>query len=226
MARGNNRNKALKKARAGKARATPIRTLHSDLEKLAIATGIQPMPSIMDVPKMVVTPRRTFTVKQNAFYQNLTTTATGTFGAVVLTLNSFSNSTAFASLFDSWKILQATVRFVPQVRPGTGVAMGPLLTAIDYDDAVVPTTSAQLREYESMYEVPWGNYVERTWVPSVANAVYSGAFTSFAQYRGWIDVGSPGVQWYGLKWATDSAVAVTNAYVIELEAVLQFQCVR
>lgn len=184
--------------------------------------------SVMDVPRLPFKKNRvyTFTIKSIPGIQ-LADIATGTGFALFGTLGSLNNSTAYTTIFDSYRILQLTTSFIPVATAfgsGTTVSHGALLTAIDYDDANAPSTSADLVNYDSCQIDRVGNFVERTYNPKVAAAVYSGAFTSFAQSSLWIDCASPNVQHYGLKYFIEPSTGSTSpTWDIHATYVIQFK---
>lgn len=145
---------------------------------------------------------------------------------IQIALTSFTNITAYQTLWDSYRILQVTVRFFPCATPPLSGSQGPVYTAIDYDDATT-TTLSQLLEYDTLQMCQPGTYFERTFQPRAANALYSGAFTSFGQMKSpWIDLASAGVLHYGLKIATPNGTVATPLYNTTISAVIQFRNIR
>lgn len=141
-------------------------------------------------------------------------------------LSSFTNVSAYQTLWDSYRILQITVRFFPCATPPLSGSQGPVYTAVDYDDATT-TTLSQLLEYDTLQMCQPGTYFERTFTPRVANALYSGAFTSFGQVKSpWIDLASAGVLHYGLKIATPNGTVATPLFNTTVSAVIQFRNIR
>jgi len=219
----------------GRAQGGPSRSQTREMVKaitdLKIATAVHPTPRIVDVPRILMRGPKKYTVVNNFFWGNIvTSTSSVTSGAVYVTLSSLPQTSSFATIFDSWRVLQFTVRFVPSLSMLTAVANPPLLTVIDYDDATAPTTTGALRAYDTLLVTPFGQaggYVERTVNPKIAIAAFSGAFTSYAQASKWVDCASPGIQWYGVKYAIDMTAGSYNpAYDIEVDAVMQFKSVR
>jgi len=205
-----------------------LRTVTKALNNLTVVTAIKPTPSVRDIPKMLMSPIQTFTIKQNYYSSTLTTSAaTGVFGATNVTLNQLTLATSFQAVFDAYRFLQVTIRFVPLVPASPGSSNYSLLTVLDYDDSNVPTTTASLRAYDTLYESSFGQYHERTFVPRIALAAYSGTFTSYAQgVNTWCDIASGTVQWYGLKYGVDQCTLAIAAYEIQVDAVIQFKSVR
>jgi len=218
------RRSGLKKSssRSSKARSELVKAL-TDLK---IATALQPTPRVVDVPRILLKPRK-YTVAQNWFFGNLSSsTSAPAFAQVNFSLGNSPIASAFEGCFDSWRILQATVRFVPLTQPAIGSTFAPLLTVLDYDDSVAPTTTAQLRAYDTLQEVPFGHYQERTVIPKLALAAYQGAFTAYAMSSSWIDCAYPNVLWYGVKAGIDTTAIAYAAYGIEVDCVFQFRSVR
>jgi len=149
---------------------------------------------------------------------NITTSSTiETDGAFTFSLSQLPNATSFAALFDRYRIRQARVTFNPNAVEGTltsGVTAGPIYTVLDYDDPT-PITIANLVNYDNLKTAPAGAFFERTLTPRVALAAYSGVFTSFAQGNPnqWIDVASPSVQYYGIKFGLPIGLAASGTVV-------------
>jgi len=128
-------------------------------------------------------------------------------------LNQVVGSSDFTNLFDEYRINCVVVKLIPRVNTVQTLANGTeipnnyvpnLHWVYDYDDANVPSNTDTLLEY--------GNYRVKafdrpiTWKikPKYALAAYSGAFTSYKPMRGWLDVASPSIQHYGVKFAVDT----------------------
>jgi len=196
------------------------------VRELQYTTATKPTPGVYDIPKIILAPINTYTVKNNYFTANLVTSAAvSTFGSVVIALNQLTKQTSYAAVFDAYRFKQVTVRFVPLTPPSAGNS--PLLTVVDYDDSTALTTTSQLRAYDNLYEVPFGSYCERTFAPKYAVGTYSGAvFTSFSQNDGWCDIASNTIQWYGLKYGIDTTTLAQTAWSIEVDVIVQFRSIR
>jgi hypothetical protein len=136
-------------------------------------------------------------------------------------LSNFDNYTEYTGLFDQYMIQQIEVWLEPQ-NPASNQSYGELAMAIDLDDASVGTISSIQNKQGCM----WGNGSSGRYMrfrPHVAVAVYSGAFTSFANEPScWIDCASPSVQHYGLKVGT-LATAAAIVYSLTIRAVVSFR---
>lgn len=132
-------------------------------------------------------------------------------------LSSFADYTAYVALFDQYRIDMLEIYITPQSSQSTVISnTGELVTAIDLDDASTPSSYNSVAAHQSslMTSNTEGHY--HKWIPHMAIAVYSGAFTSFANApAGWLDCGSPNVQHYGLKFAsTTTSVAMVLDMVV------------
>jgi hypothetical protein len=132
-------------------------------------------------------------------------------------------SSAFVTgLFDSYRIIAVNVQFIPT--SGAAMNAGSIYTVIDYDDTTITSISALL-QYETLQVMPTGSFLERTLEPRAAQALYSGAFSSFGQTFGghkgpWIDTASTGVAYYGVKVGA-SASTTAQTYNVVATYVLQ-----
>jgi hypothetical protein len=110
---------------------------------------------------------------------------------------------------------------------GVGAAYVPLYTCIDYDDGSL-VTIAQMQSYDNIMVTSLGQYHERVFTPKIAIAVYNGStFTGYGMGNTWCDCSNPGVPWYGVKWAMPLvAGSGYAAYSVQVDAVMQFRCMR
>jgi hypothetical protein len=135
----------------------------------------------------------------------------------------FQISTVALTMFDQYKIEQLEIWLTPDTTV-TNLSRTMIASAIDLDDAATPTSFLTVSDKQGSLVTSGqaGHY--HKWKPHMATAVYSGAFTSFAnEPAGWIDSGSPNVQHYGVKSATSGADGVVVRYSLEVRGVLSFR---
>lgn len=147
-------------------------------------------------------------------------TATPVTGAFTFQLSSVNDYTSYQAVFDQYAIVAAVVRIIPDSSSAI-TNTGPLLTAIDYDDATAPTSLLALREYATLVSTGGREAQTRVVYPRMAVAAYSGAFTSYANQRSWVDIASSSVQYFGLKYGIDTT---TTAISYDVEISLVFCC--
>ncbi len=114
--------------------------------------------------------------------------------------------TSWAAIFDQYCIPVAVCQIRGSENVATVAQGGPqprIYSVLDHDDANV-ISIATAKEYSSCKEQRLVDNVTRVIYPRVAIGAYSGAFTSFANQRSWIDCGSPNVQHYGLKTSIEA----------------------
>lgn len=123
-------------------------------------------------------------------------------------LTLLDQASTFQALFDQYRITNVTVQFRPLFSrqnfvPGSDIP--PLIyTVVDYDDGVVPSSLATLREYQNLTIHECDPFAV-SFRPRIAMAAYGGAFTSYANMGNtWVDCASSGVLHYGLK------IGITN----------------
>jgi hypothetical protein len=137
-------------------------------------------------------------------------------------MSAFTASASLLAVFDQYRFDQIEVWLEPVAAAGT-TAFGQFISAVDLDDANVPTLASQVQDHPMALVGTGGAGHYHKWKPHMAVAVYSGAFNSFAnEPAGWIDSGSPNVQHYGIKTVT-SGFAATIAYTITVRAVISFR---
>jgi hypothetical protein len=138
-------------------------------------------------------------------FSTITSSNVGTsFSTFNFTLGALARSATFVALFDMYRIRLIEMEFIPgQSEQSTGGSnAGLFLTVVDNNDSSpLATFNEGLGRTDAL--VGGGcDSQRRTFVPHVADAVYSGAFTSFGSVASpWLDCNSANVQHYGLKTA-------------------------
>jgi len=98
---------------------------------------------------------------------------------------------------------------------------------IDYDNGTALTSTAAAREYDNCMILTPAESGERIFIPRMALAAYSGAFTSYANVEPqWIDTASTGVIHYGLKYfipAVTSGQTMLQSWEINVEYYVSFR---
>jgi len=180
------------------------------------------LPLVRDIQEIRFTRQQLVTIQRT--YAGGTITPSTTIpqaGALSFALSSLPDYTEFTALFDQYRIIQASVSFEPTSLVSTST---PLITVLDYDDAVVPTSLNMLYEYETMQSSTSGTMQKRVLTPKLALAAYSGVFTSFgvAPTGTWIDSASPSVLYYGVKWYNDAQTG--NNTSINWDIIVSLTC--
>jgi hypothetical protein len=144
------------------------------------------------------------------------------YAAAYFTLANFSASAQLTAVFDQYRFRQIEVWLEPTNAQGSTV-FGPLTTSVDLDDANVPTSFGIVSDKPGAITSQGGAGHYHKWMPHVAVAVYSGAFTSFSNEPAlWLDCASTGIQHYGLKAAT-TATPASVTYNLTVRAIIQFR---
>jgi hypothetical protein len=134
-----------------------------------------------------------------------------TFAAVATTLSQFAGATSLLAVFDQYRIDQIE-HWVEYTNPSAVINFPTLISAVDLDDANVPSAVGQVQDHQGSVVgvAPAGHY--HRFKPHMATAAFSGAFTSYSNtVAGWVDSASPNVQHYGLKLATISNGSASSA---------------
>lgn len=144
-------------------------------------------------------------------------------GSFFFSLGSVSVGGTYATLFDAYRIVSVTAKFIPITNDLTS---GVIYTVLDYDDInAVPL--AKLIQYDTLKVCPSGTYFERTIKPRPAIAAFSSVFTSFAQAdpNMWMNCASPNIQYYGIKYVIPAALGATVApsWTVLFTYVIQFK---
>lgn len=146
--------------------------------------------------------------------------ATSSSGAFEFKLNSLPGFTEFTSLFDKYRIVKVKALWMPRITQQTVAGAltaatstsPPIVTVIDQDDST-PGDFTVLQQYDNAKWHPGYEPFTVMIYPRVAQAIFGGSvFTSYgnASAKQWVDVASPDVPYYSLKWATAPYSASLN----------------
>jgi len=150
-----------------------------------------------------------------------TSVAVPVYSGSAFSISNFSTAGPLG-VFDQYRIEQFEIWLEPRAAQGTTV-FGQLGTCIDLDDATAPTTQGQVSDRIGALAGLGSSGRYHKWKPHMAVAVYSGAFTSFAnEAASWIDSASSGVLHYGFKTEA-AATPVAIPYDLTIRAVISFR---
>jgi len=192
-----------------------------------LASKVYHFPS----PERTSNLKTTYNVVQTFPLQAITNSTTvPVYGALYFTASQLDNFSSLASVFDQYRIALVEARFSPQVNTnyvGSGTNDGQYVTVVDLDDSTNLGTFNQGLDYPGAQCTQVIRAHKHTFVPHVAVAAYSGSFTSYANEEApWLDVGSPSVQHFGLKWVFNTASTYTSSVDIITRVWLQLRNVR
>jgi len=140
----------------------------------------------------------------------VTSATLATFNAFAFSVSALDQISPLVALFDQYRIDLIELWFSAE-GSAAATATGNFATVIDYDDFNVLSTYAQALDYVNVVSTMMGVSHYRKFVPHIAMAAYSGAFTSFANVTSpWIDAASPSVQHFGVKVAATVTSAVVS----------------
>lgn len=147
-------------------------------------------------------------------------------GAINFTASGNTQNAQLSAVFDQYRIAMVEVTFMPRVNLSTASSTPPVFySVVDLDDSS-STSISSLSNYPGAKITEAYKQHVHTFVPHVAVAVYSGAFTSFAnEVAPWIDVVSDSVQHYGVKWGFTTTSTVYT-YDVKIRIHFQFKNVR
>jgi len=138
----------------------------------------------------------------------------------IIASNDITNFSSWSTVFDQYRIRRVQAWILPrtsqQATSAVTANQGQLVSVIDYDDSANLSSFNAGMQYANALLGPGQQGHYRDFEPHIAVAVYSGAFTSFANMDAstWIDCASTGVNFFGLK----AGVTLTDAsYVYDLD---------
>lgn len=150
-----------------------------------------------------------------------------TFFSRSFTLNDITQVSSFQTIFDQYRITEIETWLMPglsNLNVNVG-ASNTLYSVIDYDDDASPPSIAALQQYTNCIVTNPSNGHYRRWKPHVAEALYSGAFTSYGNIKApWIDMASPSVKHYGLKAGMTAAPSTSSIVSLQLIIRVHFEC--
>lgn len=143
-----------------------------------------------------------------------------TFGAFTFQLNNVPKVADFTGLFDQYKINAVSLTFYPQLTEAssivavTAVQNARIFTAIDNNDAAVPTALNDIREYDNC-EVHSAVEKFTVYIDKPKFVDNTGALRT-----GYLSTASSGTLHYGLKYAVETLnPGSAGTYVFRVEAV-------
>jgi len=179
--------------------------------------------TVPDVPRTLLKRNKVYSFARNQELGQFSASAGSPLAVgIVFQLAGLPGSADFTTLFDVYRIAQATVKIFPlQV-----VQDVPIYTAIDYDDASAPTTPNELLQKETLRICSSNTTVIRTLNPCYLAAAYQGVTSTgySPRHAGWIDCANASVPYYGLKVFAPSLIptyAQSNLYSITVEYIVQ-----
>jgi len=136
-------------------------------------------------------------------------------------LNTLPQVTTFTSLFDQYRITRIQA-WLQVNQTNNGGHTGYFYSAVDYDQSGAPSSLGALQQYQNVKMANFQNGHYHDFVPHVAMAAYSGAFTSYAnQGNQWLDSNSPTIQHYGLVFGVGATT--DNGITFALNVRLHFE---
>jgi hypothetical protein len=152
--------------------------------------------------------------------------AVPTFASTYFTMSQLDNQSSYSAVFDQYRIDLIEVLIEPQISEVLTAAtdVGSFISVVDIDDANVPTVYLELGGYTNSIQTKSTQSHYHCFKPSVAVAVYSGAFTSFAASTSlWLDCASNTVQHYGIKMACSTAAQI-QTFALSAKIHVSWRC--
>jgi len=173
-------------------------------------------PDVPDIPRLFLKRNKVYSFSRAYVSTQISASTTvDTLGALNFQLNNFVNSSELTALFDQYRLHYIEVDFI-YVNPASVIA--PFYTVIDYDDSNAPASVNELLQYATLMHTAPGQEHQRRLNPRFDYAAYSGTFTSYAvsNVGDWVDVASPTVQYYGIKYALPATAGGTSGIVLNV----------
>jgi hypothetical protein len=170
-----------------------------------------------------------FNLVQMSVQSSITSSTTlTTFSGSVFTFHQQDQYASLGTVFDQYRIAMVEWTALPRVNVNDQAAVntGQFGSVVDYDDATALTMFNQVYDYTNAVVTEGYRQHQHVFVPHIAVAAFSGAFTSYENVEApWIDCGSPDVQHYGVKTAWMPTTSPLT-YDIRCRVWFQFRNVR
>lgn len=190
-------------------------------------------PMSRDKIPMQLSPAKIYTFKRSTTGTTVAvSTSASQFGAASFYLASFDSTNEIAENYQEYRIVELSVHFIPtanfthEINSGTAATnVGNFETVIDYHNATVPISHAELQQYKTLQTVKTGDTVTRVFTPRTLGRAYAGVTDGFYCMPAgtWLSTDYNDVEYYGIKWATGQSVATGNVtvYSTRIDAVIQ-----
>jgi len=177
----------------------------------------RPVPKLTTLTPMI---RTTLQYTANLFTSS---TSTPLYAATSFAISAFDNYAEYTGLFDQYMLESAECWIEPD-NIGTSTSFTPWSSAVDLDDANVPTSAVTVQgKPQALTSMTNAGHYHR-WIPHMAVAAYSGSFTSYTNMPPeWLDSASPNVAHFGIKTATFGADGVARSFIITVRVIAAFR---
>lgn len=188
-------------------------------------------PMTRDKIPMQLSNDRIYTFKRSCIGPTMgTNTSATTFGAISFTLQTFDTTSEIAENYQLYRIVEITVKFIPTTLPttvgaGSAVNSGNTRTVIDYRNANVPVSIAELEQYKTCQTVQTFQRFTRTFTPRSLGQAYGGVTPAYYIMPAgtWASTDYNDLEYYGIKWAVgaNAGLGSITAYSTAVDAVIQ-----
>jgi hypothetical protein len=122
-------------------------------------------------------------------------------------------SSAWTQLFDQWTIPQMSVSFMSVIPPGQTTTVPRLYTALDFDNNTPINTIVNIEDYSSceVRSMEPGSSFVRSIHPCTKPTISVGSAVGVS--RTWIDSGTSGAQFFGIRSILGAAGTAVNPAV-------------
>lgn len=140
--------------------------------------------------------------------------------------------TSYSSIWDQYRIDSITMIITPGTQassPAAAPGFAPLVVALDFDDAIVPTSYSQVLQYQTA--VLYGQLskpVSRTFRPKYRGVAYNGTTgVNSSIMSGFLDLAAGDIEHYGVKVAIRQATSTNiQTYYIVFKYQVTFRSSR
>lgn len=151
-------------------------------------------------------------------------------------LSDLPNYTEFTGLYDQYMITKVVLKFIhvrdqallTNAAPAGGTSGGRVFTIIDHDDASVPGTANEFRQYATCKVSNVGRDITRVTVPAVLRQMWENSInTSYTPaFHQWISTTDADTEHFGIKAClhVNDPATVTNSIQYSVEAMYYIKC--
>jgi hypothetical protein len=133
-----------------------------------------------------------------------------TAGAKSFQLSDVFDATNLSKVYDQYCIFAVSVSFAPanSALPVANASLGVLTSVIDFSDVTLLASTNEANSYSTALhqQITMGKSQQREFMPCSSSAQYLTAVTTgYGPTRQWIDINSPSVPHFGLKYYFEGA---------------------
>jgi hypothetical protein len=166
-----------------------------------------------DVPKLLIAPRRAFTIERCIEKPRILSTGGDLeYGVVTFKLSEMQDWEKFTNLFAQYKVLSMVVNFSP-IGNLPSDTHGHIYSIVHYGNIPIPSNLSDMKKYLSFKEKSFPDEFERVIDPNCP---------SQSSPRQWTRCTDPHAEWYGVVYAANIISSAKEVYNVSLKVGISY----